>query len=103
MLRSNDRLFLSKTYCFKILGHEEESNEPIDVKSIQSKEPKDKNTRKVILGDDLGSERNLTFMGRLEFSGIPWLRDHSIKPFIFGEYVFYPPYSSNYNGMTLMN
>lgn len=95
MLQSNDRLFLSKTYCFKTLGHIEPSNEPINVKEIQSKDPKDKHTRKVILGDDLGSERNLTLMGRLEFTDIPWLRDHSIKPFIFGEYVFYPPYSSN--------
>ena len=90
-LHSNDRLFVMKTHCFKSIGHIEPSNEPIDALSIQSTEPKDKPFRKIILGDDLGSEQYLNFLGRLEFCDVPLLKNYSLKPFIFGEYIYYPP------------
>ena len=93
-LHSNDRLFVTKTHCFNSIGHCEPSNEPIDPLSIQSSEPKDKTFRKVILGDDLGSEKYLTVLGRLEFSDVPMLKNYSIKPFIFAEGIYYPPAAS---------
>ena len=48
----------------------------------------------MILGDDLGSERYVNFLGKLEFTNIPYLKAYNIKPFIFGELIFYPPYYS---------
>jgi hypothetical protein len=91
MLHTNDRLFLQKTHCFKSIGHVEPSNEPIDALSIQSKDPKDAAVRKVILGDDLGAEAFLSVLGRLEFNDVPVLKNYSIKPFLFGEFIYYPP------------
>ena len=33
-LRSNDRLFVTKTHCFNSIGHCEPSTEPLDASSI---------------------------------------------------------------------
>ena len=85
------------------MGHSEDSNEPIDPTSVQETAKKAGNTRKVILGDDLGAERYIHFIGRLDFLNIPFLRRFSIKPFLFSELVFYPPYTSNYSGLSALD
>jgi hypothetical protein len=90
-LHTNDRLFLQKTHVFRSIGHVEPSNEPIDAVSIQSQDPKDAQLRKVILGDDLGAEAFLSVLGRLEFCDVPTLKNYGVKPFVFGEFVYYPP------------
>ena len=50
--------------------------------------------RKVILGDDLGSERYLNLVTKFDFQDLPFLRDFKIRPFVFGEYTFYPPHDA---------
>ena len=76
-LHTNDRVFLQQTHCFKALGHTEDSNEPIDPQDIQESAKKAGNSRKVILGDDLGSERYVNLFGKLDFCNIPFLRRYS--------------------------
>ena len=57
----------------------------------ESKEKESVKTRKVILGDDLGSEKYVSLLSRLDFCNIPYLKEYNVKPFIFGELIFYPP------------
>lgn len=42
----------------------------------------------------MGSERYLSFLGKVEFTDIPYLKAYNVKPFIFGELIYYPPYYS---------
>lgn len=101
-LKTNDRLFLSRTHCFSVLGHNEVSNRIVDeaeinkdiIKTERQQDPQSQSDtclRKVIMGDDLGSERYLNLLGRLDFCNIPGLRNYGLKPFIFGELIYYPP------------
>lgn len=53
-------------------------------------------SKKIIIGDDLGSERYLSLLGKLEFLNIPFLRNYGIKPFIFGEIIYYPSFKNKY-------
>lgn len=47
--------------------------------------------RRVLLGDDLGVEQYAHLLGRLDFTDVPYLKKYGIKPFVFGEFIFYPP------------
>ena len=33
-LKTNDRLFVQKTHCFSVLGHVEDSNQPVDAQNL---------------------------------------------------------------------
>lgn len=48
-----------------------------------------------MLGDDLGAERYINSIARIDFTNVPYLKKYGVKPFVFGEYVFYPPAFSN--------
>ena len=48
-------------------------------------------SRRIILGDDLGAERYINASARFDFADVPFLSKYGIKPFVFGEYIFYPP------------
>ena len=52
-----------------------------------------------MIGDDLGVERFVNFMGRLDFCNIPGLRKYNLRPFVFAEVVYYPPFYSNQGGL----
>ena len=91
-LKTNDRFFITHSKSFQAIGHTEKSNRPVDIVSLQ-----DKNTnlgterrRRVILGDDLGSERYSTLVAKLDFCNVPFLKEYHIKPCVFAEYIFYP-------------
>jgi hypothetical protein len=45
----------------------------------------------VVLGDDLGSENYLSILARMDFCDVPVLKKYGIKPFVFGEAIYYPP------------
>ena len=88
-MHSNDRHFIEKTNCFSSIGHVCESNEKIEAEKFQKEATG--NQRKIILGDDLGANRFVHLVSRLEFADMPYIRRYGIKPFILGEYIFYPP------------
>ena len=44
-----------------------------------------------MLGDDLGSEKMIHLLTRLQFTNIPKLKYYGISPYMFGELIFYPP------------
>lgn len=58
-------------------------------------------SNKVILGDDLGAETFFSLFCRLEFTDIPYLRYYNVRPFVFADYVFYPPHHCNLSHGTL--
>ena len=46
--------------------------------------------RKIVVGDDMGSENYLLAQTRLEFLNIPYLKLIGLKTFMFAEMAFYP-------------
>ena len=48
---------------------------------------------RILLGDDLGADKYIHALARLDFTNVPYLKKYNIRPFIFGEYVYYPPHS----------
>lgn len=43
-----------------------------------------------MIGDDLGSRTYLDLITRLEFTGIPFLKEYNVHPFIHNELMYYP-------------
>ena len=50
-----------------------------------------------MLGDDLGSQTYANLNARLEFTNFPYLKQYGIRPFVFGEWVLYPPHSDAFS------
>lgn len=98
-LHSNDRFFLNSTHCFNFLGHLNSPNEEVDPTKFQEGEKQKVGQRRVLLGDDLGVETYAHLLARLDFTDVPYLKKYGLKPFVFGEFIFYPPASSNSLGI----
>jgi len=91
-LHTNDRFFLNSTHCFNFLGHVEDSNQKQDPQKFEDNATKPSTAKKVLLGDDLGAEAYAHGSMRLDFTDVPYLNKYGIRPFVFGELIYYPPY-----------
>lgn len=70
------------------IGHVFSSNNPGLLQEEQSNTNRD--YKKIVIGDDLGSETYLLAHARLEFLSLPLLKTYGLRTFLYGECAFYP-------------
>ena len=44
-------------------------------------------------GDHVGSNQYLSVLGHLLATNVPILNEYKIKAYLFGEYIYYPPFT----------
>ena len=90
-----DRFFIHDSLIFHKIGYTEPPNLKVDPVEFQKEEKVPKGEARVLIGDNLGSDKYFSTLACFHFTSVPHLMDYGIKPFIFTELNFYPPYRSS--------